>query len=157
MMVMFELVREAGVRMPRPLGQAVSIVGALILGEVSVDAGLIGAPTIIVTSTAGIASFLINPLADVTAILRIGLLIPSSILGFYGLLVTLLMLMTHMVSLTSLGVPYCAPFAPLHLRDWKDTFLRLPLSMYRKRRESVPNQRSVRVRRLPMDKRKPRT
>lgn len=103
MMVMFELVREAGVRMPRPLGQAVSIVGALILGEVSVDAGLIGAPTIIVTSTAGIASFLINPLADVTAILRIGLLIPSSILGFYGLLVTLLMLMTHMVSLTSLS------------------------------------------------------
>lgn len=148
---MFEVVREAGVRMPRPIGQAVSIVGALILGQVSVQAGLVGAPTIIVISISAIAAFVITPIADVTGILRSLLIIPTSIFGLYGLIISLLAILTHMVSLTSLGIPYLAPFAPVHFSDWKDTFFRLPLQWNRTRPKSIPNVRSKRIHHLPID------
>src|SRR5699024_8472404 len=71
LLILFEIVREAGVRMPRAIGQAVSIVGALILGEVSVTAGLISPQTIIIVATATIATFIVTPVAEVVALLRL--------------------------------------------------------------------------------------
>jgi len=149
LIILFEIVREAGVRMPRAIGQAVSIVGALILGQVSVQAGFIGAPTIIIVALSAISSFIITPIADVTSMLRLLFIIPTSIFGFYGFLGFGLALLTHMASLTSLGVPYLAPFAPFHFRDWKDTFIRLPFRRLRQRPESIPNLRPQRIEELP--------
>lgn len=149
MILMFEVVREAGVRLPLEIGSALSIVGALILGEVSVSAGIVGAPTIIVVSISYIASFLISPIADVTALLRLGLFIVSSIFGAYGLIISLLGLITHMVSLTSMGVPYLAPFAPFYIQDLKDTIFRFPLRWHKKRAKSIPHKRKVKIRSLP--------
>jgi len=149
LIILFEIVREAGVRMPRAIGQAVSIVGALILGQVSVQAGFIGAPTIIIVALSAIASFIITPIADVTSMLRLLFIIPTSIFGFYGFLCFGLALITHMVSLTSLGVPYLAPFSPFHFRDWKDTFIRATYWRLRQRPESVPNLRARRIEGLP--------
>lgn len=137
--LMFEVVREAGVRLPQQIGTAVSIVGPLILGDVAVSAGLIGAPTIVIVSLSYIAAFVITPIADVTALLRIGLFIASSIFGSYGLCIALLALLTHMVSLTSLGVPYMAPFSPTHFRDWKDSFVRFPTRLLKRRPVMVYN------------------
>lgn len=145
----FEIVREAGVRMPRAIGQAVSIVGALILGQVSVQAGFIGAPSIIIVALSAIASFIITPIADVTALLRLLFIIPTSMFGFYGFLGFGLALLTHMVSLTSLGVPYMAPFAPFIFKDWRDTFIRLPYWRLRDRPESIPVLRRKRIDELP--------
>jgi spore germination protein KA len=149
LVIIFEVVREAGVRMPRAIGQAVSIVGALILGQVSVQAGFIGAPTIIIVALSTISSFMITPIADATAILRLLFIIPTSIFGFYGFLGFGLALLTHMVSLTSLGVPYMAPFAPFHLRDWKDSFVRFPFWRLRERPQSIPSLREKRIEKLP--------
>lgn len=149
MILLFEVVREAGVRLPKQIGAALSIIGALILGEISVSAGLVGAPTIVIVSGTFMATFVITPIADVSAILRLYLLSAASIFGTYGLVVALLGLMTHMISLTSLGVPYMAPLAPTHLQDWKDLFIRLPLRNLTKRLKSVPNKRPNRVRSLP--------
>lgn len=149
MILMFEVVREAGVRLPLEIGSALSIVGALILGEVSVSAGIVGAPTIIVVSISYITSFLISTIADVTALLRLGLFLVSSIFGAYGLIISMLGLITHMVSLTSMGVPYLAPFAPFYFQDWKDTFFRFPLRWHKKRAKSIPHKRTVRIRSLP--------
>lgn len=149
MILMFEVVREAGVRLPQQIGSALSIVGALILGQVSVSAGLVGAPTIIVVSISYIAAFVITPIADVTALLRIGLFIASSLFGGYGLIVAMLGLLTHMISLTSFGIPFMAPFAPFYFQDWKDSLIRLPLRWKKQRPKSIPNQRKTRIRSLP--------
>ncbi|TRM11745.1 spore germination protein [Lentibacillus cibarius] len=149
MILMFEVVREAGVRLPETIGSALSIVGALILGEVSVSAGLVGAPTIVIVSLSYIASFMITPIADVTALLRLGFVISSSIFGMYGIIVLWLGILTHMVSLTSLGVPHMAPFAPFYFRDWKDAIIRVPLRWIKYRQKSVPHQQSRRIKSLP--------
>lgn len=152
LMIAFEIVREAGVRMPRAIGQAVSIVGALILGQVSVQAGFIGAPTIIVVALSVVSSFIITPIAEVTAILRFLCIIPTSLFGFYGFLGFMLVLLTHMVSLTSIGVSYLAPISPFYGKDWKDTFVRLPYRWFRNRPQSIPHLRPVRIQRLPNDR-----
>ncbi|SFE73311.1 spore germination protein [Alteribacillus iranensis] len=147
--IMFEVVREAGIRLPQQVGSALSIVGALILGEVAVSAGLFGAPTVIVVSIAYIASFVINPIADVTALLRVFFFAASSLFGAYGLFVAMLGLLTHMVSLTSVGVPYMAPFAPVYFRDWEDALIRLPLRWIKHRPRSVPHRRDEKITALP--------
>ena len=149
MIVMFEVIREAGVRLPKQVGTAISIVGPLILGEVAVSSSLVGAPTVIIVSISFIASFVITSIADVTAILRILIFLAASMFGSYGLVVSLLALLTHMISLTSLGVPYMAPFAPLHFRDWKDSLVRFPTKLLKYRPKSIPNQRPKKVSSLP--------
>lgn len=149
MIIMFEIVREAGVRLPEQIGSALSIVGALILGEVSVSAGLVGAPTIVVVSLSYISAFVITSIADVTALLRILLFTSSSIFGLFGLIVALMGFFAHMISLTSLGVPYMAPFAPTYFRDWLDAVIRFPTRLLKHRKKSIPNQREVKVQTVP--------
>lgn len=147
--LMFEVVREAGVRLPQQIGTAVSIVGPLILGEVAVSAGLIGPPTIIIVSLSYIASFVIPTIADVTALVRIYLFIIASVFGSYGLCMGLLGLLTHMVSLTSLGIPYMAPFSPIKFNDFKDTLIRIPTRLIKSRPKSIPKRRYKRIHSVP--------
>ena len=149
LMVAFEIVREAGVRMPRAIGQTVSIVGALILGQVSVQAGFIGAPTIIVVAMSAIASFIITPIAEVAALLRFLMVIPTALFGFFGFIGVGLMILTHMASLNSFGAAYLAPISPFYFREWKDTFVRFPYRSLRKRPRSIPHVRSVRIEQMP--------
>ena len=123
----FEILREAGVRLPRPVGQAVSIVGALVIGEAAINSGLVSAPAVMITVTAGIASFTV-PAQSITYIfIRIFLLIFASILGFFGLFLGTVIMLTHMVSLRSFGIPYLSPLAPSNYGSWKDLFIRAPL------------------------------
>lgn len=149
MIGMFEVVREAGVRLPQQVGAALSIVGALILGQVAVSAGIVGAPTIVVISITYISAFVLTPMMEIVSLVRIGLLIASMILGPFGLIVTILGLLTHMVSLTSLNVPYMSPLAPAILTDFKDTFIRFPTRLLKNRRRSVPNKKDIKIQSLP--------
>lgn len=123
----FEGLREAGVRLPRPVGPAVTIVGALVIGEAAVMAGIVGAPSVVVTALVGIAGFASPGLGDVFPLLRVFLLGLSGMLGFYGLLIGLLLCYAHMCSLRSFGETYMIPVAPLQLSAWKDIFVRAPL------------------------------
>lgn len=124
----FEFLREAGLRMPKQVGQAVSIVGALVLGEAAVSAGIVASASVIVVAATAIASFTISnhSMIDAVRILRFGMIILASSLGLYGIGLGLIVLIAHMNSLRSFGVPYLAPFAPLILTDLKDTFIRVP-------------------------------
>lgn len=149
MIGMFEVVREAGVRLPQQVGAALSIVGALILGQVAVSAGIVGAPTIVVISITYISAFVLTPIMEIVSLVRIGLLIASMILGPFGLAVLVLGIITHMVSLTSINIPYMAPLAPANLRDFKDTFIRFPTRLLKNRRKSVPNKRDTQIQSLP--------
>jgi len=125
--LIFELLREAGVRMPRPIGQAVSIVGALVLGEATIRAGIAGAPMIIVTAMTAICSFIVPPLNGFMPIVRLTALVCANILGFMGIVIFGAFGVVHLCSLRTFGVPYLFPFAPLHGDDLKDSLVRVPI------------------------------
>lgn len=144
MLIIFEIIRESGIRMPRPVGQALSIVGALILGQAAVDAGLVGIPVVVVVAFVGVASFLVNSLADAIAVLRILFTIAGTTLGFYGILLLGMILVTHLASLRSFGVPYTSPLFPIVWREWKDVYVRFPLWMQLKRPKSNRTENVVR-------------
>ncbi|MFZ5652325.1 MAG: spore germination protein [Bacillota bacterium] len=122
----FEILREAGVRLPRPVGQAVSIVGALVIGEAAVTAGLVSAPAVIVTAVTGISSFVVPSQSDAHLYIRIFLTLLAGFAGFFGLFLGFVIILTHLASLRSFGVPYLSPAAPLTTGDLKDTFIRAP-------------------------------
>ncbi len=127
MLLLFEILREAGLRMPRTLGQAVSILGALVIGQAAVSAGLVGAPMVIVIATTAITSFLASPYAEVGALLRLIMTVVAGFLGLFGMVIIQLDILSHLAALRSLGVPYLSPVAPLNIGGLKDTFLRAPL------------------------------
>lgn len=127
MIITFEILREAGVRLPRPVGQAVSIVGALVIGEAAVSAGLVGGIMVIVVALTAVSSFVVPVYTDVGAILRVFFLILGSSLGIFGIGIGSLFILVHIVSLRSFGTPYTSPIAPMSKDDLKDTFVRTHL------------------------------
>ncbi|MCX7921691.1 MAG: spore germination protein [Clostridia bacterium] len=131
----FEILKEAGLRLPKAIGQAVSIVGALVIGEAAVQAGIVSQIMVIVVALTGIASFTIPKFnAAVTVrFLRFPFVLLAGTLGIFGIIMGILFLLIHMASLRSFGVPYLSPFTPMTLADWKDTFIRLPIWLLRKR------------------------
>lgn len=137
MLISFEWLREAGIRMPRPVGQAVSIVGALVLGEAAVNAGIVGAPTVIIVALTAITGFLVTPLNDVTALLRIFYLIGAASMGVYGIILVLTFFLLHVASLSSFGIPYASPWFPISLSGWKDFIIRAPLWKLNRRPEAL--------------------
>ncbi|MCP3028795.1 spore germination protein [Halobacillus sp. A5] len=135
MEIIFESLREAGIRLPKLVGPAVSIVGALVLGEAAVQAGLVTAPVVIVVAGTGIASFAVPgySLGLAYRLLRFPMLILGGVFGLFGVMVGALALLLHLVSLRSFGVPYLAPMAPLVGTGMKDVLWRAPVWMQRVR------------------------
>lgn len=128
MEIAFELVREGGLRLPKAIGQTVSIVGALILGQAAVEAGIVSATMVIVVAFTGIASFAIPGYHAAVSVrlLRFPLMVLAALWGLPGLMCGLLILACHMVALTSFGQPYLSPVAPYNFSAWKDTIFRVP-------------------------------
>lgn len=124
----FELLREAGIRLPKPIGQAVSIVGALVIGDAAVAAGLVSPAMVIVVAITAIASFSLPAfnMAITLRILRFPIILLAGTLGFYGIMLALLATLIHLMGLRSFGVPYLAPVAPLRLTEWRDILVRAP-------------------------------
>ncbi|MBK1811483.1 spore germination protein [Clostridium sp. YIM B02505] len=137
MIITFEILREAGVRLPRPVGQAVSIVGALVIGEAAVTAGLVGGLLVIVIALTAVSSFVIPVYTDVVSILRVIFLILGAVLGIFGIGIGILIVFAHAVSLKSFGAPYFSPLAPRVKDDIKDTFIREPIYKMNKRPKEI--------------------
>jgi hypothetical protein len=125
---LFEGLREAGLRLPKPVGQAVSIVGALVIGQAAVQAGIISAPMVIVVATTGIASFAIPRynLGTAVRMIRFVLLFLAGALGLYGVVIGFVATIIHLVNLRSFGVPYFTPVSPQIASDLKDLLIRAP-------------------------------
>ncbi|WP_081666980.1 spore germination protein [Paenibacillus pinihumi] len=128
MEIIFEILREAGVRMPRAIGQAVSIVGALVIGQAAVEAGLVGTAMVIIVSLTAISNLVIPSFNMGIAIrmIRFVLMALAASFGLFGILIGLFALTLHLCSLRSFGVPYMAPLAPYIRQDQKDNLIRLP-------------------------------
>ncbi|WP_246362216.1 spore germination protein [Paenibacillus alba] len=142
MEITFEALREAGIRLPKAVGSAVSILGALVVGQAAVQAGIVSAPMVIVVSITGIASFTIPRFNGAIAVrmLRFPILLAGSLFGFYGIFFSLMILLGHMANLRSFGVPYLSPLGPLSAGDMKDVFIRAPWWQMEKRPEFMDTQ-----------------
>lgn len=145
MEVTFEILREAGIRMPRAVGQTVSIVGALVIGQAAVEAGIVSNILIIVIALTAISNFVspVYSFANAARIVKFALILMASIFGLYGLILGLVFLVAHLASLRSFGVPFLAPIAPFKLGDMDDVFIRFPYWSLKKRpsylKTNVPN------------------
>ncbi|MNI36315.1 Spore germination protein B1 [compost metagenome] len=128
MEVTFEGIREAGVRLPKQIGSAVSIVGALVIGQSAVQAGLVSAPMVIVVAITGIANFIIPRFSMGTSIrmLRFPIIFLAGTLGLLGVMLGIITILVHLCTLRSFGVPYLTPLAPLKGNDLKDVLMRAP-------------------------------
>lgn len=126
MIIVFEILKEAGIRLPRPAGQAVSMVGAIIIGETAVSAGIIGAPMVIAVAITAVSAFAAPAQANASMLLRLIFLLLAGTFGGLGLSLGILLLLLHLTALSSFGVPYLSPVVPFHLPDNKDAMLRFP-------------------------------
>ncbi len=122
----FEVLREGGVRLPRPIGQTISIVGAIVLGDAAVGASLVSAPMIIVVGITAVAGFVVAQLNDASALIRLLLVLASAVLGLYGFLLGVMAVSIHLAAMKSFGVPYLSAFTSLSAQGAKDTVLRAP-------------------------------
>lgn len=138
---MFEGLREAGLRLPKQIGSAVSIVGALVIGQAAVQAGIVSAPMVIVVSATGISSFAAPRYNIGTAarLLRFPMLILASIFGLFGVILGTLMLLIHLTNLSSYGTPYLSPIVDREGQSLRDTLFRAPRwMMHRRPRPAIP-------------------
>ncbi len=140
MEVTFEALREAGLRLPRTIGQTVSILGALVIGQAAVQAGIVSAPMVIIVSITGIASFTIPNFSAAISVrmLRFPLMFAAASFGMYGILLGLMLILGHMAGLRSFGIPYLSPVGPMSLSDLKDVALRSPMWMMDRRPSFLP-------------------
>lgn len=143
----FEALREAGIRMPKNIGQTISILGALVIGTAAVEAGIVSAIVVIVVSITGIASFAIPryTLSNSIRFLRFPIMILSSILGLYGIVLGLAFIIGHLCSLRSFGVPYFMPINTLQYHEWNDILIRAPIWSNKKRPSDISQKNGDRV------------
>lgn len=149
MEIAFELLREAGVRLPGAMGNTIGIVGGLIIGQAAVEANIVSPIVVIVVAFTALCSFAIpnEEFATAFRLLKFGFILLCSWLGFYGFLFGLLLLLVHLSHLKSFGIPYLMPFVGADLNgyeDERDSLIRLPLFMMRKR--PIYSKRNQRIR-----------
>ncbi|WP_088188648.1 spore germination protein [Desulfosporosinus sp. FKA] len=129
MTIVLEILQEAGLRLPRPIGQTIGIVGALIIGDAAVKASLVSPLMVIVIGITAVSSYAI-PYYDLSLAVRLTrfpLMILAGSLGFFGVAVGFYAGLIHLLSLRSFGVPYMSPIAPMRIRSLlQDTFVRAP-------------------------------
>lgn len=126
MLFVFEILRETALRMQTNVGQALSIVGALVVGQAAVEAKLVAAPMIIVVALAGITSLLVPKMNAPTLLLRFGILLLAACLGFLGVTIGFAFMLTHILSLRSFGLWQFAADKKIRYQAVKDTIIRAP-------------------------------
>ncbi len=146
MLFAYAILKEAGIRMPRVIGPAVSIVGALVLGQAAVEAGLVSTLTVIVVALSAIAA-LTTPTPEMNIYLmtpRFMFLFLGGTLGMLGLIGGMMILFVNMISARSFGVPYMAPLAPLMKNELSDVMVRAPFWSVLKRSKLITRNQSTR-------------
>ena len=135
MMITFEILRESDIRIPSPMGAAISIVGALVLGDAAVSAGIVSPIVIIVVAITSICGLLFTDIDFVNAIRiwRLIFIIFATLAGLIGIFVASVIFITKLASIETNGVAYLAPFSPLYQKDLKDSIIRFPINKIKNR------------------------
>ncbi len=135
--LLYEIMREAGLRLPQNIGHAVSIIGAIVIGDATVSAGIIGAPMLIVVAVTAISSYVIYPLYERMAVLRIIFIIIGGTFGIYGIMIGMGVLFCNICSLNPYGVAYSSPLSPLTEKSFFDTVFRESWTKLSKRKVRI--------------------
>lgn len=143
--LLFEILYESSIRMPKYLGMALGIVGALILGDTAVKAGLISPPAVMLVALSGISFYTIPDSAAQLSFLRIVFILAGGIFGIIGIALMFLFLVSYMVDLNAFDSPYLAPFAPNIKRDLRDGFIKRETLGLKTLPRSIPNQKQKRL------------
>ncbi|UKS25144.1 spore germination protein [Paenibacillus sp. HWE-109] len=146
MLLLFELFREAGARLPKVVGQTVTVVGGLIVGDAAIRSGITSPTTLVITSISTISMYtLVNQsLAGTVTILRLLILVESTIFGIYGYMVALIGLILYLSTLESFGVPYLSPLSPPMYRDLVPAILAKPFYRMKRRPDALHTQDDTR-------------
>jgi len=145
METVLEMLREAGLRLPSRIGQTVGIVGGIVIGQAAVQAGIVSNIMVVVVAFTAVASF-IQPQQDMAAairLLRFPMMLVAFMFGAVGIVCGIMALAAHIIGLQSLRTPYGSPFGPVHLTEWKDTWVRLPRWTMRTRPVSLRPKQAV--------------
>jgi spore germination protein KA len=132
LLIVFEILKEVGVRMPSPLSSSIPLIGGIILGEAAVRAGFTAESTIIVVAICAFSGYLVPTLDQVNTLLRFVYLVVASFLGMYGITLVFIFILIHLASIKSFGYFYMSPYFPLSWLGWKDFLVRLPHTILRK-------------------------
>ena len=122
--LVYEIVREAGLRMPKTVGHAISIVGALVIGESAVTAGIVSAPMIIVVGLTAVSSFVVSTLYEPVAVLRFAFIIIGGLSGLYGIMLSFAVVLINASAINPYGIPFTSPMSPTKIGAWRDFILR---------------------------------
>ncbi len=131
--VMFEILREAGLRLPKAVGGAVSIVGGLVIGDAAVSSGLISAPLLIIIGITATSSFVLPSINPQTAILRIAGVAVGGALGFFGIAVMIIVTLVNACATDCFAVPYVSPVSPFTFKALRDVVTRVGFRRMEKR------------------------
>lgn len=141
-----ELLREASARLPSRIGQTIGIVGALVIGDAAVRAGIISPIMVIVVAITAIGSYIFPHFSTSYAIrfIRLPMIIMASTFGAFGIIITWTWIIAHMCKLNSFGYPFLAPFSPINIKDMKDAALRVPIQGFVSRPTPASNKNKQR-------------
>ena len=142
-----EVLNEASIRMPKYVGLAISIVGALVLGETAVTAGIVSTPAIIIVAFSAICLYVVPDLVETTTTLRWIFLIISGSIGTFGIVLFAAFLLCYLVTEQAYGVPLTAPFSPLTLHDMSDGLLKRDMYALSERPKVLRSKNKVRLKR----------
>ena len=143
--ILFEILFEASIRMPKYLGIAISIVGALILGDTAVKAGLVSPPGVMIIAISGITLYTIPDQHAQLSTLRLAYTFIGGVVGFQGILLATIILIVYLTNFDSYGAPYFAPLSPYIKQDQKDFVIKVPLERMTTRPKSFPNKNRRRI------------
>lgn len=133
----YEILQEAGTRLPSKIGQTIGIVGGIVIGEIAVQAGIVTPLMVIAISLTAISAFTLPnySLSIGLRVIRFGAIFAATMLGLYGIILVFIMIHIHLANLKSIGIPYSAPFAPNYLWDLKNVIIRAPITTLTKRQQ----------------------
>lgn len=144
MVLFFEMIKESGLRIPNNIGTAVTVVSGLVLGQTAVQAGLVGPIMVIVIALSGISEFVIPDQKEMIVIYRLIILVLGGIIGLLGIACGVVIMIVHLVSIKSFGVPYMYPLAPYDKEGIKDFIFMSPLKKMNYRPKPISNNRKRR-------------
>lgn len=138
--IIFDILREANLRMPSAVGITLSLVGAIVLGDAAVNAGLIGAPAVMIGALSGIGLFAMPDNTLILSLLRLAITFIGGLTGIMGVILVMLLIMLYLATLEAYKTPFMAPFAPDIPNDRQDAILQKPLQKQVRRPKSIPHE-----------------
>ncbi len=143
-MLIFEILNETSVRMPKYVGMALGVVGALVLGETVVNAGIVSTPAVLIMALSGICIYTVPEIVETTSLLRLFFLLLAGSVGVYGIILISAFMLAYLTTSDNYGVPYLAPYSPLITNDMQDGFLMKNVIDMKKRPSSLGSPNKIR-------------